>query len=161
MSIRTLLCCGALLLMFSGAGAWAQDTGTQPITIVVNDVNEVAIDGTPSGLVVQAAQPGQQPAEVVDESSTYRFSSNRKNSISASLSPSTPLPAGVTLKLYLTPPSGGSSTEITLSPSPQVVVSGMKGRAAAGLTIRYRLTATVDAGTVSTGMVNIVYTFTN
>jgi hypothetical protein len=71
-------------------------------------VNEIAVAGNPVTMVVNAATPGSQPDVVTDNSTTYSIASNGTN-IKITGSIDTPLPTGVTLKVDLAAPTGGSS----------------------------------------------------
>jgi hypothetical protein len=139
----------------------AATSANQIVTFSVIPVNEIAVAGNPAAMVVNAATPGSQPDVVTDNSTTYSISSNGTN-IKITGSIDTPLPTGVTLKVNLTAPTGGSSAgDVPLGVSPSDLVTGTTKVAESGLTIIYKLNATVVAGVVVTSNRTVTLTVTD
>lgn len=139
----------------------AQQTGSQTITILVEDINEISISGGPGNLTINTASAGSQPDDETDSSTTYSLTTNcSSKKISGAINVN--MPQGVTLQVNMAAPSGASSLGyVTLSSSPSDLVTGITKIHATGLTITYRLSATVSAGIVSLGSKKVTFTITD
>ena len=141
--------------------AFAAGSANQVVTFSVSAINEISISGNPGALIVSAATAGSQPNEVSDNSTSYLISSNGTNmKITGSID--TPMPAGVTLKVNLSAPTGGSSAgDVSLGVSSVDLVSGTTKVAETGKTITYKLNATVAAGVVVNANKTVTLTLTD
>ena len=143
------------------ATALAATSANQIVTFSVIPVNEIAVAGNPSALVVNAATPGSHPDVATDNSTTYSISSNGTN-VKITGAIDTAMPTGVTLKVNLAAPTGGSSAgDVPLGVSPSDLVTGTTKVAESGLTITYKLNAVVSAGVVVTSNKTVTLTVTD
>lgn len=142
----------AFFLLFSFtaivASAFSAQSASQVVTFSVTAINEIAVSGNPGALAVTAATAGSQPNEATDDSTTYMISSNGTNmKITGSINAA--MPSGVSLKINLAAPTGGSSAgDVALGTVSSDLVSGAGKVAESGKTITYKLSATVAAGVV-------------
>ena len=158
--LKFLLPAAALALLLSGAALGA-DVSTHVMTFDFQAVNEIEITGTPS-LTVASAIAGEQPQEVTDSSSTCAITTNGANKrITASIDTATP--AYVTLKVNVAAPSGSGTSQgdVTLSTSASDVVTGMSHVADSNPAITYKLSATVQAGVLSTDTRTVTFTLSD
>src|SRR5262245_57955357 len=96
------LAVGALTL----AGAAQAQTATQSVSFEVQAINKNSVTGSPS-LVINTATAGSQPTQATYNTSTYSITTNQADrKITASIN--SDMPSGVTLKVNLTAPAGGS-----------------------------------------------------
>lgn len=147
--LKFLLPATVLVFVLNGVVMGA-DVGTHVMTFDFQAINEIAITGTPS-LTVASATAGSQPQEVTESSSTYAITTNGTNKrITASIG--TAMPANVTLKVNVAAPSasGTSQGDVTLTTSASNVVAGISNVADSSSIITYKLSATVQAGVLST-----------
>ena len=160
-SRKTLLIGILALLLLSAGTTLAGNTATQGVNWQVSDINELAASGNPGNLVVSSAIPGSQPSDALDSSTTYGVTTNGANKKVTGRIDSA-LPAGLTLKVYLAPPSGAASLgTVTLGVSASDLVTGITRKAERGMTITYTLSATVTAGIVPTGTRTVTLTLTD
>jgi len=139
----------------------AQTTGSQNITILVEDINEISVSGSPGTLSVHTASAGFQPDDATNSSSTYSLTTNCSNKKITGVLNST-LPPGVTLKVNLAAPAGATSLgDVTLSSTSADLVSGISSTKSAGLSITYKLSATVSGGTVNLSTKTVIFTISN
>jgi len=119
----------------------AAQTATQVVRFQVNAVNQLTVSGNPATLIVNSATAGNAPASISASGGTYAVTTNEANQkITASLDQ--PLPAGVTLELWLAAPTGASSAgDVPLSTAAADVVTGISAIAASALPLTYRLSA--------------------
>jgi hypothetical protein len=151
------LCTLVLALVAMGSvGASAQ---TQTATFSVSAINQIAFVGTPT-LAITTAVAGSAPTSVTDASSTWSVTTNQTGAkISASIP--TALPAGVTLSVNMTQPTGGASLGYKpLAVAPVDLVTGITTVAQGSLGLTYKLDATVVAGVVTSQTRVITYTIT-
>ena len=141
--------------------AFSAGNGNQAVTFSVSAINEISVSGNPGPLVVSSATPGSQPNEAIDNSTTYSISSNGTNmKITGAID--TAMPSGVTLKIRLAAPTGGSSAgDVPLGISPSDLISGATKIAETGKMITYKLNATVAAGVVVSANKTVTLTITN
>lgn len=137
---------------------FAGDSATQTVNFEVEEINELAFDGT-INLTIDSAVAGEAPIDATDDSSgTYAITTNETGrKITAALDQA--MPNGVTLKVSLTAPSGATSTEVTLGTSAADAVTGISTLNQAGLGVSYTLSASPSAGVVS-GTRVVTYTIT-
>jgi hypothetical protein len=109
----------------------------------------VVVSGDPGPLTIHMATPGLEPDRVSDATTTYVVTTTGANQkIVARLD--APPPAGVTLTIQLTAPSGAASRgQVALSTLDQEVVGPIPTAGTyAGLAIVYTHSATVKAGPI-------------
>jgi len=142
--LRAVLLTYCFTVFLSQAADGAQ-VGTSAVTFRFQEIDEIAITGSPL-LTISSAVAGQEPQPVVDTSSTYSISTNGTNKrITASISRS--MPPHTTLEIQLEDPGSGTSMGfVTLSTVAADVVTGISRAAAANRTITYRFSATTAAG---------------
>jgi hypothetical protein len=123
-----------------GPGARASNLATQTVSFTVPDICAIGVSGNPGTLTITVPNAGSTPDVVSDTSTTYALSANSTTQITAAVD--TDLPTGVVLKVHLAAPTGGSSAgDVTLSATPQTVVSEIPAIASSGNTITYKLDA--------------------
>ena len=109
----------------------------------------IATTGTPDPLAITTAGPGQAPNAAIGSGGTYSVvvtAANQK--VTAQID--TPMPAGTTLRITLTAPSGAVSMgAVSLDTSPKDIVVGMQVGTFDHLAISYRLESTVNSGVVT------------
>ena len=148
----------ATLAILAAANVAQAQTATQTVTFQVDAINQIAFTGTPS-LVVSSATAGGAPAAATANGS-WAVTTNQSNAkVTASLNSA--MPAGVTLTVNLTAPSGASSAgAVALGTSAVDVVTAITKVAQGSLNVAYTLTATVAAGIVSSQSRIVTYTIT-
>jgi hypothetical protein len=125
------------------------NTATQIVSFQVSPINELAVSGNPAALNVNSAAADSQPDEVSDSSTTYSLTTNEEGRTITGRIDSA-MPSGVTLKINLQAPSGGTSAgDVILGTGDSTLVTGISDLAASGKTITYKLDATVDAGVIA------------
>lgn len=121
------------------------------------NADTLSISANPSAFTINTAVAGQQPDPLINISTTYNFTTSAllKKRITGKVNSA--LPAGVTLQLQLTAPSGASSAgAVTLTTTAQNLVTGIPPNATGtGLTMTYTLTGTVNASKVTNANRNI------
>ncbi|MDQ7826695.1 MAG: hypothetical protein RDV48_28085 [Candidatus Eremiobacteraeota bacterium] len=160
--IKVTAAVAIIALIFSGP-AFAADNASATVTYAVSGINEIAVSGSPGAMTISTATAGSEPDPVEDATTTYAFTTNQTTrKITGALSAN--MPSGLTLEVNLAAagaPNAWSSTGYqSLSTSAADLATGGRKRAS-GLTITYRLSATVDAGEVSSGTTNVTYTLTS
>lgn len=118
----------------------------------------IAVSGDPGPVTVQTATAGSQPDPVSESTTTYSVTTTAPNQkIVARLE--SPMPNGVTLAVQLVAPPGASSLgAVTLTTTDQDVVGPIASpESAAGLTVKYVLSATVSAGPVATSTRTVIF----
>lgn len=144
--------------MFFGADVvFAGNTADQTVTYEVTAINEISVSGNPSALTVSAATAGSQPDEVTDSTTTYAITTNQSKKITGILNSA--MPSGVTLKINLVAPTGGTSaSDVSLLATAADLVTGITPVAESGKTITYKLSATVAAGVVASANKTVTLT---
>ena len=108
----------------------------------------MTLSGEPSALVIDAATPGDAPQSVADEVTTYSMTVDARTDVLVQLD--APLPAGVTLELWMEAPAGAVAVgPIAVSTVPQRVVRDVPAGTHLGLRVSYEMTASVRAGVVA------------
>ena len=142
------------------AGSASAQTANQSVTIAVNAINQIAFTGNPS-LTITTAAAGSNPTSVSDASASWAVTTNQTGAkITGSIASA--LPAGVTLSVALTAPSGGSISagSQALSTTAVDLVTGITKLAQGGLGVTYTLGATAAAGVVASTSRVVTYTIT-
>lgn len=126
----------------------AGSTATQTITYEVKAINELSVSGPPASIVINTANAGAEP-DTLSKSTTYAITTNETKKITGKLNEN--MPAGVTLKIKLAAPTGGSSPTlpVTLTDGEADLVTGVSRIAETGLVVTYTLSATAEAGTIA------------
>lgn len=118
----------------------------------------LSVSGNPGVLAVRTAVPGSPPESVSEQSTSYSLTSLTTTSrVVGRLDQS--LPAGVTLKVTLAAPGGATSLgAVTLTTLDQNLVRLILPGDYSGLAIRYELSATTSAGTITVSSVAVTLT---
>ena len=123
--------------------------------------DSISVSGDPGTLVINSSVAGSQPASVTDATTTYSVvTTPAQMRITGSLNSN--MPANVDLCVTLQAPTGGSSAgQVQLSTTAMDLVTGMNHHTnQGGLTITYKLSATVQAGVVSSSSRTVILTLT-
>ncbi len=140
--IRLLLTSGILLL--ASSTSFAQDNFTQDVTIVLTDINQLAVSAATVSMTINTAVAGSAPTDATDNSTTYAITTNgTTKKLTGVLDVA--YASGLSLDLLLTAPTGGTATERTLTTTAQDLVTGVAQVAQSALTITYTASATVAA----------------
>ncbi len=152
---------GAALALFSAGLVLGGDVSSQVVSFDFQQINELSVNGSPN-LNISSAPAGQEPSEVTDSSSTCAVTTNGTNKrITAYID--TAMPANVTLKVNVAAPSGSGTSQgdVTLTTSASNVVTGISHVADSNPTITYKLSATVQAGVLSTDTRTVTFTLSD
>jgi hypothetical protein len=146
--VETTLLTLTITLAASGAVS-AGASASQRVTYEVKAIDQIALTGAPPALTIDTATAGAAPAAVTADGGSYAITTNGSDrKITAALA--TAMPPGVTLSMVMDAPATGTSVGWqALGPTPTEMVTGIARVAETGLAVRYRLTATVDAGILS------------
>jgi len=152
-AIIAIVCCAGL--------AFAASSSSQTVGVQVSAITEISVSGNPGALNVATATAGQDPDEVSDATTTYSITTNRDNlKITGALN--TAMPTGTTLKLNLEAPTGATSAgDVSMSATAADLVTGITKKKGSSLQVTYKLSATVEAGVVSTTSKTVTLTLTN
>lgn len=155
MNAKHILTTVALLTVASTAQA---QNATQNVTFQVNAINQISVAGSPS-LTINTATAGSAPTAATG-AATWAVTTNQSNAkIIASLD--SDMPTGLTLTVNLGAPTGASSTGATSLSSASVdLVTGITKKAEGALPVGYSLSATTDAGVVSSTSRTVTFTIT-
>ncbi len=132
------------LLLAAAPSAWAQ-TATQDVTIIVEEIIEIAVSGNVT-LTIDAATAGQDPDDATDNSTTYDLTTNGAGKkITGVLGAD--YASGISLSIALAAPAGGGTSEGTqaLGTTGVDLVTGVANLAETGLGITYTASVTGDA----------------
>lgn len=147
-SLFVLLAVAGLCLMSTAVFAASNDTVT--VNYAVSAINELNIDGASVSLTVSSATAGANPDQA-SANTTYDITTNcatDAKKITAAIN--TDMASGLTLKVNLTAPSGGTSAgAVTLSSTAANAVTAIDAVASSNLTAAFTLDATLAAGVVS------------
>ena len=145
-----------LFLLPRPAGA---QTATQTLTFAINAINQIAFVGTPA-LTITTAAAGAAPTSATDATATWAVTTNQTGAkITASIP--TAMPAGLTLSVNLSPPTGATSAAYkALSTTATDLVTGVTKVAQGSLGVLYKLDATPAAGVITSATRVVTYTIT-
>lgn len=130
-----------LFLLVCARPVRAQESASQQVTIVIEEVSAIAVSSAAVTLRLQSATPGLPPAPATDASTSYDFTTNATaKKITGRLS--TRFSEGLALAVRLTPPSGGQTFERILTTEGQDLVMNLGNTRGANLGISYRASAT-------------------
>lgn len=158
MKVCTLITIFAGIL---GAGSLlGSNVATQTITFSIEPISEISVSGDPPSFVAQQATPGQDPDDVVDNSTFYAVTTNGSaEKVVACLNAA--MPTGTSLCLMAIAPTGAvSSGMVDLDTSNQNIVTGITQVAESNLQLGYGFETTVSAGTFSTTTRIVTFTLT-
>lgn len=143
---------GASMIVMAGA------TATQTVTYSVSAINELSVSGDPPSLTVSTATAGSAPITVTTASTRYAVTTNMIGSkITGAID--TAMPTGVTLAVSLAQPAGGTSAgTVTLTDTPQDLVTNITRLNETGKTITYALSAASNAGVVPSAAKSVTLT---
>jgi hypothetical protein len=155
-SYRIALAAAAASMLCVGT-VGAQSTASHNVSYSVSAINQIAVTGAPS-LSITTATAGSAPASVTDATSSWAITTNQTTKkLTASLN--SDMPSGVTLEVSAAAPSGATGAGYkTLSSASVDVVTGISQVAGSGLTLTYRLSATLAAGAISSSSKTVTYT---
>lgn len=153
---------GELLLCIMAFGligfAYANDTDKHQVTVQVNAINEVAVEGGDITLVINSATAGQDPDQTVDNTSCdLKWTTNeasKKITVQSSLGSPT-----FTLKVVAQNVAGGmAAAEVTLGTTASDFVTSVS-TTTGSCDLQYTASATASAGTGS-DVHTVTYTIT-
>lgn len=129
---------------------YSSNVATQTITFSIDPIAEIAFSGDPAPMMATQATAGSDPADVIDNSTTYAVTTNGSSEkVVASLS--APMPTGTMLCIMVGAPNGATSEgSVDLDTSNQNVVTGISQVAQGNLAVTYIFESTAAAGTLST-----------
>jgi len=111
--------------------------------VSVQEINKISISGSVS-LTISAATAGAAPDASLDTSSSYNLTVNGTGKkLTGALDSA--FASGLSLRLLVGAPPGGSASQRTLSSTSQDLVTGIGHAAESSLTISYTATATASA----------------
>ncbi|MEX2178908.1 MAG: hypothetical protein WD801_09375 [Gemmatimonadaceae bacterium] len=133
---------GIVAVALAGSSLQGQ-SATQVVQFQVTAVNQMAMSGDPSPMVIGLATAGSAPTAVNGTGSTWAITTNEANKkVTAAIDQ--PLPTGVTLEVFLAAPSGATSAgHVALGVAAADVVTGISAGMASALPIAYRLSAAI------------------
>jgi hypothetical protein len=121
--------------------------------------DDITVSGNPGAIVVNTATAGLDLDPATDASTTYSIDVTTANKkITGSID--TSMPANTTLSVSLAAPAGATSNGwVSLDVTASDLVTGLViGTNESGLSIIYRLSATVDAGVVPSSSKTVTFT---
>jgi len=128
----------------------------------VQGQDAVQFQAAPGSLIVNAAVAGSPPTTVSTATARYRVkvASGTTKQLKASINSA--MPAGVTMQISVVAPPGGTSAgTITLTTTPQTVVTNITNTSfSANLTVTYTLSATSAAGVVASANKTVTFAVT-
>jgi len=141
-----------LLMVFTimQTSAYAAMSDTISVSFTIDPINEINIAGTSLTLRVSSAVAGSQPTQV-SQSTTYSISTNCvANTKKLTAAINSAMPAGLTLSINVTAPTGAVSSGTTVITNVAAnVVTGIDAVAQSDLAVTFYLNATAAAGVVS------------
>jgi hypothetical protein len=139
----------AILVTAGFASPVFAQSDTQIVTIVVSDINEIAVSSGSLTLTINSATAGSAPDGDTDATTSYSITTNGSSKkITAALGVA--YATGISLALTLGAPTGATSAGAkTLTTTAQDMVTGITKLAESGVSISY--TASATAAAVSNG----------
>jgi hypothetical protein len=150
--MRTLLLLAAMagLSCLFAAAAFAAASDTITVNYEVTAINEINIDDASVTLTVSTATAGSNPDQAND-TATYDITTNcaaDAKKITAAIN--TDMPSGLTLRVNMTAPTGGTSAgAVALSSTAANAVTAIDAVAESNISMTFTLDATAAAGVVS------------
>jgi predicted transcriptional regulator len=140
----------AAFLCLASASVFAASSDTITVNYEVTAINEVSIDEASVTLTVSTATAGSQPDQAED-TAHYDITTNcATNAKKLTAAINTDMPSGLTLRCYVSAPTGGSTAgAVILSSTVVDTVTGIDAVAETNNWISFTLDATPAAGVVS------------
>jgi hypothetical protein len=150
MRTLVLLALVASLSCLFAAAAFAAASDTITVNYEVTAINEINIDDASVTLTVSTATAGSNPDQAND-TATYDITTNcaaDAKKITAAIN--TDMPSGLTLRVNMTAPTGGTSAgAVALSSTAANAVTAIDAVAESNISMTFTLDATAAAGVVS------------
>lgn len=146
-----------IALAFSVESASSQ-TATATATYEVQSVDVISVSGNPAKLMIVAGNPGEAPAAVTDNTTTWSVTTNgTARKVTGVIDVA--MPSGVTLGVALAAPTGATSVgNVTLTTLAADLVTGITQLDESLLGVTYTLSATLAAGAVAESTRTVTYT---
>jgi hypothetical protein len=121
---------------------------------------QLSVTGTPGALKVTAAVAGSAPTSPApDASTTYSVKTKQAAPMKITAQLTSAMPAGVTLKIALTPIAGATGVgTVPLTVAAQAVLNNITNNNPLSSTITYSLSATAAAGVVTSQVRTVLFT---
>jgi hypothetical protein len=152
---------GVFLTLAAGL-AFAANSDTITVNYEVQAINELNIDDASVTLTITTATPGQDPDQVTD-SATYDITTNcaaDAKKVTAAID--TDMASGLTLKINLTAPTGGTSPgAVTLSSVAVDALTALNAVSETNINMTFSLDATAEAGVVASASKTCTLTLTD
>jgi hypothetical protein len=133
-------------LLLANGGLAASNVATQTITFSIEPISEIGFSGDPQPLVASQASPGEDPSDVVDNSTFYSVTTNGSSEKVVACLNAT-MPTGTVLCIMVGAPVGATSAgNVDLDTSNQNVVTGITQVAQSNLSIGYIFESSAAAG---------------
>jgi hypothetical protein len=122
--------------------------------------SSLSVSNSPAALHILGAAGGAGglPAPAVNGATTYTVKVQNKSVKKITVQLSSNMPAGVTLKVSLTPPTGSSSIPVSLNTTVTDAVTNITTKQSQTLPISYTLNATLAAGVVGSQSRTVTFT---
>ena len=148
----------ASLAILAATSVVASAQVTQVVTFQVNAINQISVSGSPS-LLINTATAGSAPTSATAAASWAVTTNQTGAKITASLNSA--MPAGLTLSVDMTAPTGATGAGATALGTTAVdVVTGITKLAQGALGVTYTLDATPAAGVVASTTRTVTFTIT-
>jgi hypothetical protein len=132
-----------------GSLSWAADSDTQDVYCELKPITVFSVSGNPGPLIIDQANPSEDPQPVTDSSTTYSFSNNVPGKkIVGKINSAMPQYTKLEINLNA-PPDATSLGWVELSDTNQNLVTGINRRKGS-YTIFYRFSAQIEAEPFST-----------
>lgn len=126
------------------------NVATQTITFSIDPISEIAFSGDPAPMISSQAIAGNNPMDVIDNSTFYAVTTNGSSEKVVACLDST-MPNGTTLCIMVGAPNGAvSAGPVDLDTSNQNVVTGITQVAQSSLAVTYVFETTIVAGIIPT-----------
>lgn len=152
----------AFALILSGVAlANPGSSANQTVSFEVAPIAVLAFSGNPEPLVIDSATAGLEPADAVDTSTSWAFTTNHPSSrISATLD--LEMPMGTSLSVLLqAPESAFGEGYVGLNEFPHTLIYGIEAGALSGLQVGYRLHAPVESGFIGSSSRTVTFTLSD
>jgi hypothetical protein len=138
-----------MLSTMLAVNAFAANYANQTVTFEIAQISQLSVSGNPDALVIYLLDEYGDLVPAIDYSTTYDIYTNGSSQrITGEIDES--MPSYTTLGIVLETPSTGSSLGwVSLSTSPQNLVTGIGRLSDTELEIDYRFSATLPAGRIS------------
>jgi hypothetical protein len=152
----------AVCLTLTASLAFAANSDTITVNYEVQAINELNIDDASVTLTITTATPGQDPDQVTD-SATYDITTNcaaDAKKVTAAID--TDMPSGLTLKINMAAPTGGTSPgAVTLSSVAVDSLTALDAVSETNLNMTFSLDATAEGGVVTSASKTCTLTLTD